>query len=262
MCQKSVHLVNFFAVMKAIIIGATSGIGLELATQLAEQGWELGVGGRRVEELVKLSARYGAKVQYEQIDITADNATRQLDALLKKVPLPDLFLHVAGIGYHNRSLEAEKELATVRTNCEGMVRMVTHFVAYVRNHEEYNDGHKAHLAVVSSIAGTKGLGAAPAYSATKRMESTYLQALAQLSRMDKIPLRITDIRPGFVATVLLDKNRRYPMLLSRQDAARHILRGIRRHKRVVTVDWKYRILVALWRLLPRPLWERLTWVDT
>ena len=176
--------------------------------------------------------------------------------------MPRPFLHVAGIGYHNRQLDPDKELATVRTNCEGMVRIVTHFVAYVRKHDVYTQKHKAHLAVVSSSAGTKGLGAAPAYSASKRMESTYLQALTQLVRMEKIPMRITDIRPGFVATDLLDKERRYPMLLTRQAAAQHILKGIKRRKRIVTFDWKYRLLVAGWRLIPRPIWERLTWVDT
>ena len=247
--------------MKAIIIGATSGIGLELATQLAEQGWELGLAGRRIDALEQLCDYFGSQVKVQQIDITADDAGENLNALLKKVPLPELFLHVAGIGYHNRSLDAEKELATVRTNCEGMVRMVTHFVAYVREHKEYNNDNKAHLAVVSSIARTKGLGAAPAYSATKRMQSNYIQAVAQLARMDNIPLRVTDIRPGFVATDLLDKNRKYPMLLTRQKVARHIIRGIRRQRRVITIDWKYRLLVAGWNLIPRPIWERLTWAD-
>lgn len=248
--------------MKAIIIGATSGIGMEVATQLAEQGWELGIAGRRVDQLEKLSKKYGDKVQYQQIDITADNAAEQLDTLLQKVPCPDIFLHVAGIGYHNRSLDSDKEIATVRTNCEGMVKMVTRFVAYVREHSEYTERRKAHLAVVSSIARTKGLGAAPAYSATKRMQSNYIQAVAQLAKMDKIPLRVTDIRPGFVATDLLDKKRRYPMLLTQQKVARHILRGLRRHRRVITIDWKYRLLVAGWNLIPRPLWERITWADT
>ena len=76
-----------------------------------------------------------------------------------------------------------------------------------------------HLAAISSIAGTKGLGAAAAYSASKRYQNTYLDALAQLSRMQRLDIRITDIRPGFVDTPLLREGK-YPMLM-RPEKSRH-----------------------------------------
>ena len=69
---------------------------------------------------------------------------------------------------------------------------------------------KGHIAVISSIAGTKGLGIAPAYSATKRFQNTYIDALEQLAYMQKKKaIHFTDIRPGFVKTDLLNDGKNY-----------------------------------------------------
>jgi len=113
------------------------------------------------------------------------------------------------------------------------------------------------VAVITSVAGTAGLGTAPAYSATKKMESTYLSAIAQLVRMEKLPIILTDIRPGFVATELLNPDKHYPMMISKEKAAEHVLKAIRKRKRIYTFDWRFRVITFFWRLIPRWLWERI-----
>lgn len=248
--------------MKAIVIGATSGIGREVAGRLVKEGWQVGISGRRTEALESFLQEWGAdKVCMATMDVTQPEATSALDALIEKMGSPDLFLYVSGVGYQNLELDEEKEIRTVKTNCEGMVRMVDRFIHYVQSKpDDYSTSHKAHVAVVTSVAGTAGLGSAPAYSATKRMQSTYLSALAQFTRMEHIPIRVTDIRPGFVATDILNPDKHYPMLISRAKAADYILRGLRQKRRIVTFDWRFRLLVFFWRLIPRCLWERLTWV--
>ncbi|MBP7292798.1 MAG: SDR family NAD(P)-dependent oxidoreductase, partial [Bacteroides sp.] len=161
-----------------------------------------------------------------------------------------LFLLSSGIGSQNVKLEPEIELNTARTNVEGFIRMVT--TAY-RFFKEQGSGH---LAVISSVAGTKGLGSAPAYSATKRFQNTYIDALAQLARMERLSIQFTDIRPGFVATALL-KNRKYPLLMRADSTAQHIVKALTNKKRVAIIDTRYAILVFFWQLIPRWLWERL-----
>ncbi len=248
---------------KAIIIGATSGIGRETTVRLIKEGWEVGIAGRRVEALKALKDEFGKAVHFAALDVTKPEATSALDAMLEEMGAPDLFLYVSGIGYQNRELDSDKEIRTVQTNCEGMVRMVDYFVNYVREHPQtYSNGREAHVAVVTSVAGTAGMGTAPAYSATKKMQQTYISALCQLSRMEKIPVRFTDIRPGFVATDILDPNKKYLMLMSKAKAADEVMKAIRRKKRIHTFDWKFRILVFVWRLIPRCLWERITWVKS
>jgi short-subunit dehydrogenase len=90
------------------------------------------------------------------------------------------------------------------------------------------------------------------------MQSAYMVAMAQHMRMQHIPLSVSDIRPGFVATEILNPEKHYPMMMSAEKAARHILRGIYRRRRIIIFDWRYRLLVAFWRSIPRCIWERLT----
>ena len=116
---------------------------------------------------------------------------------------------------------------------------------------------RGHIAAITSVAGTRGMGAAAAYSATKRFQRTYLDALAQLAHREGLRLRITDIRPGFVRTALLSSEVRYPMLMEPAPVARQIVGAVERRRRVVTIDRRYRALVLLWRLLPQCVWERM-----
>lgn len=247
----------------AIIIGATSGIGRELAVRLAQAGWTVGVAGRREERLSSLAALFPkGTVHTHVLDITASDSTEALDDLLQKTGAPELFLHVSGVGKQNPQIDEAVEMQIIETNCTGMVRMVSHFMNYVKRNPAYHDGHKARIAVVTSVAGTAGIGISAAYSASKKMQSTYVSALSQLSRMEHIPVLFTDIRPGFVATDILGPEHHYPLIMSVEKAVEHILKGLRRGRRVITFDWKFRLVVGLWRLIPRALWERMTFIKT
>ena len=246
---------------RAIIIGATSGIGREVARALAKRGVVVGVAGRRAERLVELQQEFGEeRVHIAEIDVTQEDATERLDTLISKMGTPDLFLYASGIGKQNPELDPSIELNTVATNSAGMVRLVVHFLGYVKRSSKYSAKHKAHIAVITSVAGTKGMGSAPAYSATKSMQSTYLSALAQYVRMYDVPAQFSDIRPGFVATEILNPDKRYPMLMTLATATKHILRGLKRKKRVIIFDWRFKIVVAFWHMIPRFLWERMTFV--
>lgn len=238
-------------VKRIVIIGATSGIGYEVATIYRRLGWRVGVAGRRLERLEAFREQAPGQVEIQQLDVTEADAVDKLHLLIDKLGGMDLFLLSTGIGNQNRSLNPEIELATVNTNAVGFTRMVTAAYHYFQKQGE------GHLAVISSIAGTKGLGAAPSYSATKRFQNTYIDALAQLARMEKLPISFTDIRPGFVKTDLL-KNDKYPLLMRPERVAQRIVHALQRKKRSVIIDWRYAILVFFWKMIPRYIWERLS----
>ncbi|MBQ2364513.1 MAG: SDR family NAD(P)-dependent oxidoreductase [Alistipes sp.] len=246
---------------QAIIIGATSGIGQAVAKRLLDEGWRIAIAGRREERLKALQQQYGTdRVTYRVMDVTDPSAVEILDELLKEVATPEVLLYAAGIGRQNPDLEEGMELRTVKTNCEGMVRIVDHFINYVKRTPYYTQKRKAHIAVITSVAGTKGIGQAPAYSATKSMQSAYLVALSQLRRMQRLPITVGDIRPGFVATEILNPEKHYPMLMTAETAARYIVRSFKRRSRILIFDWRYKLLVGFWRLIPRCIWERMTMV--
>ena len=235
---------------RAIIIGATSGIGEEVAKLLIQQGWHIGIAGRREEALEKLQATAPGQIEIQRLDVTDSDASTLLETLIRKLGGMNLFFLSSGIGSQNPDLKPEIELNTARTNVEGFTRMVTAAFKHFKN-----EGG-GHIAVISSIAGTKGLGIAPAYSATKRFQNTYIEALAQLSRMQHLNIHFTDIRPGFVATDLL-KSGKFPMLMQANQVAKSIVRALNRKKRVIVIDGRYRVVVFFWRMIPRWLWERL-----
>ncbi len=247
---------------KAIVMGATSGIGMATARCLAESGWEVGIAGRRVERLQKVEASASGIVCSAQIDVTSANAPAQLTELISRLGGMDLYVHCSGIGWQNTELDAEKEILTVETNGTGFVRMVdAAYNWFAQQQAATHRGPKAyHIACVTSIAGTKGLGAAPSYSATKRFQSHYLECLAQLAKMRGLPIGITDIRPGFVSTDLI-AGHRYPLQMPPGQVAHHIVKAIEHKKGVCIIDWRYHILVALWRLIPRWLWTRLRFIS-
>ena len=236
---------------KVIIIGATSGIGREVALIYIAQGWKVGIAGRREAELESLRAEYPEQVYAQTLDVTQEDAPEKLHALIEQVGGMDVFLLSSGIGKQNPTLETGLELATAATNVEGFIRMTNAAFHYFEQ-----QGH-GHLAVISSIAGTKGLGAAPAYSATKGFQNIYMDALDQLARMKKSNIQFTDIRPGFVATPLLNNQKKYPMLMEAPIVALDIVSAIEKKKRVAIIDWKFRLLVGFWRLIPKWIWLRL-----
>ena len=68
---------------KAIVIGATSGIGRETAVRLVDEGWEVGVSGRRIEALEAFREEYGERVHIKQMDVTQEDATAGIDEALE-----------------------------------------------------------------------------------------------------------------------------------------------------------------------------------
>lgn len=237
----------------AIVMGATSGIGYEVALALARQGWRVGVAGRREDILKKMVDETAGIVAYEVIDVTVPQATDALHRLIGKMGGMGLYFHSSGIGYQNTALDADKELRTIETNCLGMARLVGEAFRYFEQHTEA----EGQIAVISSIARTRGLGAAPAYSASKRFTSHYMESLCQLKRIKGLShLHLTDIRPGFVRTPLIEGSH-FPMQLDARRVAAIIVAAIRRRQAVVTINWLYRLLVFFWQMIPRWLWVRM-----
>ncbi|MCR5819448.1 MAG: SDR family NAD(P)-dependent oxidoreductase [Bacteroidaceae bacterium] len=236
---------------KAIVVGASSGIGREVTRLLISEGWQLGIAARREEPLMELKALAPERVEVMKIDVTSADAESRLLSLIDAIGGMDLYFHASGIGKQNRQLEMETELQTMETNAVGFTRMIT---AAFRYFAERGEGH---IAAITSIAGTMGLGPAPAYSATKALQANYLQALEQQAHQRKLNIRFTDIRPGFVDTALLKGSFHYPMIMKPDSVAKDIVRSIRQRRHIRIIDWRYRLLTFFWRLIPNCIWRRM-----
>lgn len=237
---------------RIVIIGASSGIGLESALIFARKGWKVGVAARHVGNLRALKNQYPNNIEYSAIDVTGEDAPEKLLGLVDSLGGMDVLFHAAGIGWSNPELDIERDLATVKTNAEGFVRIVDTAYRYFAD-----NGKGGQIAAITSVAGTMGIGISAAYSATKRFQNTYLESLEQLAAIDGLNIRFTDIRPGFVRTALLASERKYPMLMEVDYAAKRIVDAIIDRKHIAYIDCRWGVLVFLWRLIPRFLWRRL-----
>ena len=235
---------------RIVIMGATSGIGLETAKRCIAAGWRVGAAGRRSEELERLRGLAPQQVETEAIDVTDDAAPAALERLIERLGGMDVYLHVAGVGSQNPQLDPAVELHTVRTNVEGFTRMTTAAYGYFAAHGG------GRIAVVSSIAGTRGLGVAAAYSASKRFQNTYIDSLAQLARMQGSKIRFTDIRPGFVATKMA-KGEGLFWVMPVDRVVEGIVRAIRRRRSVAVVTRRWRLPAWLIRHMPECIYRKM-----
>ena len=174
---------------RAIVMGATSGIGMEVAKQLAAKGWLVGIVGRRVDRLEGVMRKANI-VCYKQIDVTSPDAPDLLRDLITELGGMDLYFHSSGIGWQNNLLDIEKELKTMETNGLGFVRMVDTAFNWFAEQNGTSAKKKYRIACITSIAGTKGLGAAPSYSATKRFQNHYIECLSQQATMRHLPIAL------------------------------------------------------------------------
>lgn len=236
---------------KIVIMGATSGIGLAVAQKLARNGHKVGVAGRKTEVLKQLKKDFPDNIEWEQIDITKSDAPTRLESLIKKLGGMDTYFHVSGVFYNNPDLVLKDEITTLETNAVGFARMTSTAYNYFRHH-----GGKGHIAAITSVAGTRGMGPIASYSSTKKFGQTYLEALQQLSHLQKLDIKFTDVRPGWIRTPLMNPDQEYPLTMQLDYAGPLIIKSLGSCKTACYVDWRWEALVRLCQLIPRCLWVR------
>lgn len=242
---------------KIIIIGASSGIGMRVATDFARLGWRVGIAARREEQLKSLKEKYPDRVEYMTIDVTAQDAVDRFYKLIELIDGMDYLLYAAGCGWRNPDLDNAVDDQTVLVNVYGFTRIIN---AAYKYYKQTASLHRGHIAAITSVAGVKGIGISATYSASKRYQWTYLQAIDQLAHQQHVNVDITDIRPGFVDTPLLNGHS-YPMEMSVDYVAPRLESAMLRGKRVAVIDSRWAVVSALWRMIPDALWRRIEFVD-
>jgi len=236
---------------KAVIIGATSGIGKELAKVLSQHGYALGITGRRTHLLEELHAELSPQSSLQQIIDVTDTSTaiEGLRSLIAKMGGVDLVVISAGTGFIDNELPWCKEKETIDVNVLGFAAMTN--VAY---HHFVQQG-SGHLVGISSIAAIRG-GEAPAYNASKAFVSSYLQGLRyNISRMS-LPITVTEIQPGFVGTAMA-KGEGLFWVTSPQKAALQIYGAIRKRKKHVYITRRWGLIAWALRFMPDFIYNKL-----
>ena len=234
---------------RIVILGATSGIGKEVAKLYIQRGWMVGILGRRTALLEEIANNH-PNVMYETCDV-CDTALciEALQRIYQRMGGVDLFLQCSGIGRMNANLETSIELSTIDTNTRGW----TACICWAWN-TFMKQGH-GHLAAITSIASLRGLAPAPAYSASKAYQAHYLEALQQRA-MAGTEITVTNIRPGFVDTPLLADTSKFFWVVSVEKAARQIVKALDKRKSTCTVTHRWKWLVPAMLLIPNCIYAK------
>lgn len=235
---------------KAIIIGASSGIGKALARELVQNKYRVGITGRREAHLLELQKEQPEQIQIAAFDTTEPNAIEQLKALEKRLGGIDLFIISAGIGHLNLDYDYSLENETNQLNVVAFTRLVNWSMRYF---EKQGWGH---LVNISSVASRRGGRQAPAYSASKAYQSIYLEGMAQKVAYDKLPIYTTDVRPGFVKTAMAKADKMF-WVSSKEKAARQIFQSIQRKKRIVYISRRWVIIAWILERIPWFIYKRM-----
>lgn len=229
---------------RAIVIGATSGIGRALAKRLAAEGYRVGVTGRREALLEELAATRPDSFCYAAADIMDPAAAcAALERLAGELGGLDLCVVSAGTGDLNPGLDYALEEPAIRTNVVGWTAAVDW--AYGR----FEGQGGGHLVVITSVGGLRGGGAAPAYNASKAYQINYAEGLRQRAAKSRLPLYVTDVRPGFVDTAMAKGDGLF-WVMPVEKAVRQIVRAVCRRRRVAVVTRRWRIAAWLLRHMP------------
>ena len=229
---------------KVIIIGATSGIGRELAKIYARNGFQVGISGRRKELLDSLQKKFSKNIVTECFDVTGKENILHLRNMIEKLDGVDIVIYNAGYGEISATLDWDIEKQTTDVNVNGFVEIVCYAFNYFAN-----QGY-GHIASTSSIASVRGSGDAPAYNASKAFESNYMEGLYLKAKKQKLNISITDIQPGFVNTAMAKGDKKF-WVVSAQKAAQQIFNAIKKKKKRVYVTKRWWLIAVLFKYFSR-----------
>jgi short-subunit dehydrogenase len=237
----------------AIIIGASSGIGRSLAKELSAAGYTLGLTSRRQNLLESLQKQLPNKSIFIISDITEyETARKDLKALIKDLGQIDLIVINSGIGKKNIELAWEAEKKVVDVNVSGFTAMATLAMEIF-----INQGY-GHLVGISSMASIRGNRRSPAYFASKAYVSNYLEGLRQKAVKSKLPIAVTDILPGFVATDLVKGNEEEMFwVATTEKAAKQIYQAIKKRKSKAYITKRWRLIAWVLKIVPDFIYLRI-----
>ncbi len=232
-----------------IIIGATSGIGKEIAERYARLGYQVGITGRRTALLEEIKSNYPQQIHTKEMDVCEDSSIEKLQALIDEMGGMDIFFINSGYGKFAKTIDTTIEIQTIQTNVVGFTRMI------IFGYNYFAKKRSGHIVITSSVASVRGLRQAPSYSASKRYMRHYVDCLAQRAHNEKLNIAFTTLMPGFIDTDFIAGGN-YPFTTSLCKACDNIFKAIEKKKRSIYLPKRWSIIVFGWQLIPKWIWER------
>lgn len=242
---------NVLMTRKAIIIGATSGIGKSLAFELHKRGYTIGITGRRKGRLEKIRAQLRSRVHTQFMDVTDIRGTyTQLRELMEEMGGMDLIVLNAGVaGFRDYSWASEERIIDV--NVRGFSALANFAFDYF---EQRGQGH---IVGMSSVASLFGYGLSATYNASKAFVSIYLQGYRQRANHSEADITITDIKAGFVNSEMTTDKKGMFWVADTETATRQIANTIEGRRNHAYITRRWRLVAWLIKIIPNWIFDRI-----
>jgi short-subunit dehydrogenase len=239
----------------AVVTGASSGLGAEMARQLGRLGLRVGLTARRGDELERVAESIraeGGTAAVAVADASEPDATRSaIRSLADRLGPVDLLIANAGVGISTPAagFSAEAFERMVRVNLLGAAFAIE---AALPSMIERRSGH---VVGVSSLAAFRGLPGSAGYSATKAGLSALLEGLRP--ELKRLGVAVTTVHPGYVRTPMTAAPSTFqPLIMDVEPAVRIILKGIAARRSRVDFPRRMAAFLRLVQILPDGIYDR------
>lgn len=244
---------------RAVLVGASSGMGAALARRLVSEGYYVAVLARRKQALdalckeINTAAGETRALAYEHDVRNYEAITPLFQQILSDLKGIDTVIYLSGaqhpVGFSEYDFEKDREM--VETSMLGAVAWLGNAATLF---ERMSAGQ---IVGISSVAGDRGRVGNPAYNAAKAGLSTYLEGLR--NRLTRKGVNVLTLKPGFVDTETFRKNAKMSFgVISPEKAAEKIWAAMRRRKQTVYVPGWWRWFMLIIRHIPSFIFRRLS----
>ena len=241
---------------RANVIGASSGIGASLVQALAGEGYQVSAVARREEKLADVCAAaasmgHGATPYVHDVRET-EQAAELFETICKNMDGLDLVVYAAGvmprIGEEDYDIAVDRQI--VEVNVIGAMAWLN--LAAKR----FRIQGSGTIVGIGSVAGDRGRRGNPAYCSSKAALHTYLEALR--NRLSQHGVSVVTIKPGPVRTPMTDGLEKLPMIIDADDAAKGIVKAIRRGATSAYIPIQWMPIMTVIRAIPSIVFRRMS----
>ncbi len=243
---------------RALIIGASSGMGAALAHRLARAGYSLALVARRKDLLTAVCDSINATSGKTQAVPYVHDVTRydEVPALLRRIVADlgglDLAVYAAGVNFPpgREAYNFDSDRQMLEVNLIGAFAWLNPVA------ELFHAARRGQIVGISSVAGDRGRVGNPGYNTSKAGLTTYLEALR--NRLTRRGVNVLTVKPGFVETDMLKAAQKVMFPISAEKAAEDIYAAIQQRRQQIYTPWFWSSIMLVIRNIPSVVFRRMS----
>jgi short-subunit dehydrogenase len=243
---------------RGLIIGASVGLGADLAKKLAQQGYSLALLARSQDRLEDLCNEIGANGGQALAYVHDVGNYDEIPDLLRKIVADlgglDLVIFVAGVNHPPGGIDKynfENDRKMIEVNLIGAMAWLTPIA------EMFQSAKAGQIVGIASVAGDRGRVGNPGYNTSKAGLATYLEALR--NRLTRHGVNVLTVKPGFMKTEMLKAAQgATPFAIETEKAADDIIKAMQKRKQLIYTASIWRWIMLAIQHTPSFIFRRLT----